>query len=243
MPSETDNLRLPIAIQVMRALDNVLPRVRLVAVRGLEVASELLATPQFRERSAVYLTDFYSLAPSGRVTSEAQRRAVAVCVWNARHVLVQTDEIAAELHQLSGVDFKELSLPPVIPEILPHYAASTWAGRTVRIGYAGKINPNWGVTELLDWAKRLRALGVKAELEIVANKISNFGDIRQRMSEPGVHHQSNLNRSEAMEVMARVGISSGAIGRPRWKRALLSFQPSLWKWSLRAHAAFAIPTR
>ncbi len=63
-PDELDNregkLSVEAAIELIRALDANLPSIRNVVVRGLYAATRLHDTRQFKYRSLVYLTDFYS---------------------------------------------------------------------------------------------------------------------------------------------------------------------------------------
>jgi len=76
-----------------------------------------------------------------------------------------------------------------------------------------KNNSRWGVIELLEWVEKLRNEGIGVELHIVADKISNGPDpeymdlqttIVQRMSQLNAHHYKDLNRSAAMDMMARM---------------------------------------
>jgi len=46
------------AIQTIRLLDSILPKLRLLVVRGLAAATCLFETRQFYDRSAIYVTDF-----------------------------------------------------------------------------------------------------------------------------------------------------------------------------------------
>ncbi len=105
-----------------------------------------------------------------------------------------------------------LELPPPIADDLPLRAPrlAPAQGR-ISIGYAGKIAPDWGIRELLDWTETLRAEGLDVELTIVGNKISGprtaelrrafRGEMLRRMSEVGVIRHEQLTRAEALARM------------------------------------------
>ena len=84
--------------------------------------------------------------------------------------------IAARIRAVTGEDFADPRAAaadrgrPAAPAPRARRPAGS-AGR-IRIGYAGKIAPDWGIRELLDWTETLRAEGLEVELTIVGNKIS-----------------------------------------------------------------------
>ena len=137
-----DVLTVEAGIGIVRALDALLPDVRRVVVRGLEAAHLLLGTRQFRERSVVYLTDFYSHTPEGVVSSDEQSKMVAVCAVQAGRVLVQTERIEERLRQIANSDFRTLRFPPVVPDTVAARQPSPVPSSALSIGYAGKIAPN-----------------------------------------------------------------------------------------------------
>ena len=196
------------AAYVIGALDDHLPHVRDVVVRGLDAAAELTSTRKFRDRLRVYLTDFYTIGENGLETSDAQRKKAAQAVTHAATVLTQTPEIAERLTMLTSVDFKASAMPPCIPDDLYPAQLPPIENRPIRIGYAGKINPRWGITELLDWTRQLRLTGEDVELHVVANKISPGGEtgfvkkIEEAFAELGVVHHADFDRARSMELMA-----------------------------------------
>lgn len=202
------------AVQVIRALDALLPKVRLVVVRGLDAASTLFETRQFDGRIAAYLTDFFAISGGQRETTPEQLRKLDVCATHARFLLVQTAQIRNEIRALTGRDSDTVLVPPVIPNQLPKVQLrKAYGARPIKIGYAGKVNSRWGVVELLDWTERLASEGVQVELHIVADKISNGPDpehsnlkevVPRRMRELGARHYAGLNREASMALMARM---------------------------------------
>jgi glycosyltransferase involved in cell wall biosynthesis len=200
------------AVELVKALDFQLPKVRYIVSRGLESNFLLTQTRQFYRRLAVYLTDFYTLDTNGRIKFAASDvRRLKQCLVHADVVLVQTPEIEKKLIELSGVDFRSVELPPIIPEFIP-LEPSKRDEKTIRIGYAGKINPDWGVVELLEFVRKLNASdSYKVELHIVANKITEkgirgfesgfHGRLVSKIKKVGAIHYKNFNRSESMKKM------------------------------------------
>lgn len=208
--SGIDQWKVTEAIDVVRELDALVPGMRRVVVRGLDAASLLLSDRRFAGRAAVYLTDFYSVSEEGRHSSSEQEQKVRICVAQAEAVLVQTAEIGREMERIGG-PFKALELPPVVPDGLPAATLRDAPDDVIRIGYAGKVNSRWGVIELLDWAERAMATGLRIELHIVANRISNGpepgyenlrSEILERISRLGAHHYTDFNREASISLMA-----------------------------------------
>ncbi|QQF01591.1 glycosyltransferase [Sinorhizobium meliloti] len=204
------------ATGVIRALDDLLPNVRYVVLRGTDAAAELSSTRQFRGRSIVYLTDFYKVTDEG-ITITAERKAQAKLITSqAAAILTQTSAIATKLREIAPFPFNQSNLPPVIPDNLPE-VSGRWLTRTdgqIHIGYAGKINPEWGIVELLDWTKRARSEGFDVVLHIVANKISEAAggkvqsgfrsDVLTQIEALKAQHHQSLNREQSMQLMSRM---------------------------------------
>ncbi|TLF47249.1 hypothetical protein FEI13_16370 [Halomonas urmiana] len=207
------NLSVEAAIELIRALDANLPSIRNVVVRGLYAATRLHDTRQFKYRSLVYLTDFYSIVDGSAYVSEVQEKSVNVCVAQAGALLVQTSKIKEKIEEISHSKFAYLDTPPTVPDGLPVVSEKQIQDQSViKIGYAGKINPDWGVEELLDWGKYLKSKGKAVEIHIVANKISNGGidgieidfseKIHAKFSEPNIYHYADYNREQAIRMMS-----------------------------------------
>lgn len=204
------------ATGVIRALDDLLPNLKYAVLRGTDAAAELTSTRQFRGRSIVYLTDFYKVADEG-LTITAEREAQAKLITSqAAAILTQTSAIASKLREIAPFPFKQSNLPPVIPDQLPA-VSQRWLTRTdgqIHIGYAGKINPEWGIVELLDWTERARSEGIDVVLHIVANKISEAAggkthsgfriDLLTRIQALRAQHHQSLNREQSMQLMSRM---------------------------------------
>ena len=196
------------ATKVLRGLDANCPSLTSVFVRGMDAATELLRDRQFHDRLYAYPTDFYEICDHGTRIPENRARELVVLATHARQLLVQTRHIAAQIRTATNMDFKFLELPPPIPDNLPIKPPHTISRSSLRIGYAGKIAPDWGVRELLDWADILRTEGQELELTIIGNKISGpktaqerqafREDMVRRMRDGGVIRYEQLNRAEVL---------------------------------------------
>ncbi len=199
-------------IDILREIDNFFPSIRYILVRGLEVASLLHDTRQFKFRSLVYLTDFYKIINGSVVISDDQNEKLLKCFVHAYYFLVQTQEIQKLLSKRSIFNKNNyFFLPPIIPNNLPMVTNSSTT--KIKIGYAGKIAPMWGVKELLDWYEILSNQGYQLELHIVANKFSDksfvfdpgFSSyIKSQISNLNVKLYSDFNRNQAMTCMSKM---------------------------------------
>lgn len=204
------------AITVIREIDHHAPNIRRVVVRGLRTAKELCADRQFHGRSCIYLTDFYAITDGQFTISDEQAQTASIIALQAGRMLMQTQAIEDKLLEISQTRFPTTSFPPPIPDTLPSITPRAPITPPIKIGYAGKITPDWGLDELLDWTEGLRAKGHEIELHIVANRISDgagtkrvhgfANSIRQKMETLGAHHYSDFNREKAMSMMADMDI-------------------------------------
>lgn len=209
-----DVLSIKNAVELIRVFDNLMPNLRRVVVRGIDGAYELLSNRQFYGRSAIYLTNFYTTNEFGRLIDEARMEKLQHCLEQSAFLLTQTPFLEQELRSITTNDFQSIHLPPVIPDDLPllnFRERRRNNSQPIKIGYAGKINSEWGVIELLDWTDALKSEGVSVELHIVADSIRNGPDaehsnlketIKPRLAAAGVFHYTGKNRADAIEIMA-----------------------------------------
>lgn len=219
-PSEldlsSDSFTVLQAVKILRCLDDALPNIERIFIRGLNEGFEVFSNRQFYDRAAIYLTNFYNIEDGERLTSLQTLQKTRVAVLHARYILAQTTQIATELFSLTGIKRKTLRLPPPVPNDLkrqPIHLPPTPVD-TIRIGYAGKIVPLWGVDILLDWVKRLKGSGYNVETYIVANRVSDgigrkkvpgfTAQIRRQMEDVNAVHYTNFNREKSMSLMAQM---------------------------------------
>lgn len=197
------------SVQCLRVLDNYIPSVKNVVIRGLLAAVELHRTRQFKYRSFVYLTDFYSYDNNELTITVQQEKAVKQIARQVYEFFVQTPEIEKKLQELSGFEINTTLIPPPLPNI-EFRRPKPIEGNSINIVYAGKITPAWGVVELLDWTEKLRVKGHDIKLTVIANKISAPGSlgrefrglINKKFKELDVQHIPGLPREEVLEHLA-----------------------------------------
>lgn len=161
-------------VVLLRRLDEQLPSVRNIVVRGCAVAEQLFATRQFDGRAFAYLTDFYEIGEDGIVVPDASAATVQLSATHAHAMLTQNAQVAEALAEVADRPFTAHLLPPAVPPLdLEIAVRHRESDDRVSIGYAGKINPLWGVLELLEWAEDLRARGIGVDILLVSNKISD----------------------------------------------------------------------
>ena len=158
------------AIKIIRKLDRLLPNVQRVFVRGLDASVHLHEDRQFKNRTVIYLTDFYQYGSEGIGSTPDQVEKVKSLSKHVDTFLVQTDQIGSKIAEMSGAEIKQLKLPPVLPrlEIEPDVNKN----QRLKMVYAGKVTPEWGIDELLDWLEKYKNSGRDVDLTIIANKIS-----------------------------------------------------------------------
>ncbi len=204
------------SIDLIRKIDFYTKNLRYVYIRGFNASKLLLLNRQFKDRAFVYLTDFYRIK-DGDVVFE-DKKEVSQVLNAAYKVVLQTKKIGNILKKLSLVDFsnKSLYLPPAIPDnyiIEPKETAKIT--NCITIGYAGKITPDWGVDELIDWVNEINKKGnlnLKVELKIISHRISPkscFSNtpgyfvegIREKLNGVNVNYIPGLNREETIKEM------------------------------------------
>lgn len=210
-------LRAPLATEVMAALDEALA-IDWVVVRGVEPAAALHADTRFSGRSLLYLTDFYHQDASRATIPEQIRQRLAPALATCGGLLTQTPPIARLLQTLAPTVPRWIAMPPPIPDDLPQAPPASGAlrGHTLRLGYAGKVAPDWGVLELLRWSRELTDRGLALEVHVIWGRLSIHGPdgpepdlaraLEALLALPFVHVHLPMPRAAAMETMARMDL-------------------------------------
>lgn len=160
-------------ITLIRNIDHILPKLRRVVVRGLAAAIELLSDRQFHRRVYPYLTDLYEHSDAGITVKTLARENVDMLARQSAALLVQTPRIEALMRQMTSFPFEAIALPPPVPNDLIDRPRTGRSDQSViRIGYAGKIAPQWGIKHLIAWVETLRQEGLQIEVTIIGDKIA-----------------------------------------------------------------------
>ena len=191
-----------------------------IVLRGCAVSLAASREAALRGRLWVYLTDI----PQQAESFDAEwTRTLGEIGDAARHVLCQTEPLQSLLEaQVPAMAGNTRRLPPMIPEAgaAPRPVA---ADGPLRIVYAGKFAPAWGIREMLDAARRLGERGVPFELHVFGDKIHNPADdpgfraeIRARLGDtPGVTWHRGTTRRELFEALPAMHVGWA------WRHAVL----------------------
>lgn len=221
-PSDYSNISCldeKLALDIIRNIDGIHPQLRGVFVRGVTAANELIANRQFKYRSISYITDFYEVKDGGIEISEEKAHSVKNIALQSALLLIQTQEMKNKLFSLIGYEHHNYAyLPPSLPDEIFHsnhsFSIEKLNNLEIKIGYTGKIMPNWGVEELLTWVKDFNETSNnwKIKLFIAANKISAPGKLRKPFStkihqlivQSGAEHYTNFNREQCINLLKKM---------------------------------------
>ena len=168
--------------------------------------------PALAGRTWIYLTD---IPPRAEDFSIEARQAIETVADSARYILCQTVPLQEHLQGLlPSVAGKTRLLPPMIPIPSPRVRPMREPGAPVRIAYAGKFAPLWGIRELFATVKELRGQGLPVELHLFGDKIHNPPDdpgfrdyVRAELADSdGVTWHRGLSRSQVLDALAEMDI-------------------------------------
>ncbi|MDD3266917.1 MAG: glycosyltransferase [Burkholderiales bacterium] len=208
-----------LASQVLHYIDEMVPTVQNLLIRGTELSIELAKKNNFKDRVLVYLTNFYKPSLNGPIVSDEIKNALPLIKNQAKMWLFQTKEIKNLVEEIIGHNIDNSRIfPPILPAkfLLP----STPNRKLLKkedelvIGYAGKIQPDWGVLELLEFVANFRTIR-KIKLRIITSKIgagSNFNvnvdnfvnRVKKLLKEDFVELIENVNRDKSLELLSSV---------------------------------------
>ncbi|MDH2299196.1 glycosyltransferase [Cobetia sp. 29-18-1] len=191
-------------------------QVTALITRGVDLGYEIQKRKEFTGIFYPYLTDFYEVTEQGFSLVEAKVEKLKEIVLNARSVLFQTDEIQKKIEDIVGYEVDGAKLPPSIPDNLVKISESDEENKAgvIHIGYAGKVQPRWGVEELIEEVERQVALGRNIKLHIATGKIHGRGKegtafvqrIRRLLEKEFVQLHDSLSREAAISLMAKMDL-------------------------------------
>ncbi len=185
------------------ALDQLHGGYSKIVVRGLNACYLFSSKKAFHKRVCAYVTDFYGYdLETNKVKPKSDALAVfPEMIVNADSFAVQTPAIEAYLAKNFGVPQKMMvSLPPSLPDEFFELKKAN-ASTALKIVYAGKVAPKWGVLELIDFAKTS-----KYEVHIIGDKIHNSKEVpgflhmaREALRSDWIKWHKGLPRDEVLE--------------------------------------------
>ncbi|NMT65218.1 hypothetical protein [Marinobacter orientalis] len=190
------------------------PRVTAVITRGVDVGYEVQKRKEFSGAFYPYITDFYEITEGGFSLVESKVTKLKEVALNAKAILFQTDEIHRKIEETVGYKVDGCKLPPTIPDEIGQYFLPTTDDKRIHVGYAGKIQPNWGVEELIDEVGKLVSLGYDIKLHIATGKIheskkgsSGFVErVKGLLDQEFVQLYQDLPRNEALALVSKMDL-------------------------------------
>lgn len=201
------------SINIIKAIDCYSSKLKLVVVRGIDVAFSLHQDNQFYKRTASYVTDFYNIENGEFIINHEKLKKLKLVTEKTEVLITQTEEIKNKIFEITNNKIKTVDFVPCLPkESLNYFNFKKSFSRNkkeIKIGYAGKITPTWGVVELLEWVKKIQQENdIKIKLYIASNKISapengktfrNY--IHSFMKELEVEYFNDFNRDACMKML------------------------------------------
>ncbi len=184
-----------------------------IVLRGFALSRLAARTPQLSGRLWTYLTD---IPQDERGLDEGWRADLERVAGSSRYLLCQTqplqDLLDSVVPQARG---KTRRLPPMIPDRKQTGPLSPRKSDGIlRIAYAGKFAPLWGIREMFDAVEQLRSEGAAVELHVYGDKIHNPPDdpefkpetLRRLRGTPGVIWHGAVTRAELYEDLSGMDV-------------------------------------
>lgn len=196
--------RLALLVELVEARDGAFDT---ILVRGTAFAMALLASPRLRHKTVVYTTERPDFAS---IVATPYERAL---VEHAKHILVQNvvQKRYFEVYLQAGPG-RVSEFPPMValPELDTAALEGLAAAKPAALSYAGKLDAQYCVEELVDLAPALRELGFA--VEVMGNKFNRApGDpefierlTRKLEATPGVDWRRGVPHEEAQARMRGV---------------------------------------
>ncbi len=189
-------------------------------IRGREACLMTARSKHWTGRLWSYVTD---MPESPREMDDAIRDELGEIASGSDVFFTQTEQSRALLAQvLPEADPKLHLLHPMIPdELEPRTKAF---GDTLKLVYAGKFAPGWGIEEMFNAVATVRASGHAVELHVIGDKIHDppsDPDFKTRvtagLSADGVFWHGGLSRRQTLDVVGSCDLALSA--RAEWMNA------------------------
>lgn len=204
------------AAEALSLIHSHCPQVTALITRGVDLGYEIQKRKEFTGIFYPYLTDFYEVTEQGFSLVETKVEKLKEIVLNARSVLFQTEEIHKKIEEVVGYEVDGAKLPPSIPDKIVNRSDGREKTRDdiIHIGYAGKVQPRWGVEELIEEVESQVAQGRNIKLHIATGKIHGRGKegnafvqrIRRLFKKEFVQLHDSLSREAAISLMAQMDL-------------------------------------
>jgi glycosyltransferase involved in cell wall biosynthesis len=192
------------------------PQVTALITRGVDIGYEIQKRKEFTGVFYPYVTDFYEISENGFSLVDPKVEKLKEIILNAKSIFYQTDEIHKKIENIVGYRVDGAKLPPSIPDNLAQDVGVNKKDRdgTINIGYAGKVQPRWGVEELIEEVEKQISRGRKIKLHIATGKIHGRGKdgaafvkrIRSLLQKDFVQVHDSLSREAAISLMKKMDL-------------------------------------
>jgi len=202
--------------QALQYIDELVPSIQNLLVRGMEILEEIVQTNNFKNRLIPYVTNFYSQKTGTPQIIDGKHKVLSSISHQAKVWLWQTEEIRKLVEQNVYLSNKQYILfPPILyDEDFKRNNKKRKNKEHIVIGYAGKIQPDWGVLELIEETEKLNKMGYKIKLRIISSKISNRSTIisgagfaekvKEYLKKDFIEYIYDVNRSSTIELLSDV---------------------------------------
>ncbi|GAB2662611.1 glycosyltransferase [Arenimonas aestuarii] len=211
-----------------------------IVLRGFDLCERAAARGALRGRLWIYITD---LPQRREDLGDAELERLRLIADAAGVILCQTRQFETYLLSLlPEAKGKTRLLPPMIPDLGPAGQAPRHDG-PLRLGYAGKFAPLWGIREMFASVATLRDDGVPIELHAFGDKIHNPADdpafrdeVRTALSAgEGVSWHGAMEREALLEQLRRMDVGWA------WRHASLEEHTHELSTKLLEYAACGVP--
>ncbi|WP_144653572.1 glycosyltransferase [Campylobacter coli] len=202
--------------QILNYIDFFVPNIQLLITRGIVITQELIKNNNFKYRLVPYLTDFYDLNEEGIQLKKTMDSFFKNTNRHVKFWLWQTQEMKEFVEKNTGIRFDNSYYFPPIVFSMSDDKKQNYMKKSdeIVIGYGGKIQPEWGILELILKTKELNDKGKKIKLLIVSSKISARSSfrhsedfvkkIKKYLTFDFIEFYSNLNREQTLEKLCSV---------------------------------------
>lgn len=203
------------AVNAISLIYSHCPEVKAVITRGVDVGYEVQARKEFSGVFYPYLTDFYEVNDSGFRLIDAKTEKLKEIALNSKSIIFQTKEIKEKIEEIVGHQVDGVELPPTVPEDIRKFqVAHRKNDEVINIGYAGKVQPRWGVIELINEVERQRSDGKDVRLHIATGKVYGKGvdgtsfveNMRTLLRKDFIEVYEDLSREKAISLMAEMDL-------------------------------------
>lgn len=146
----------------------------ILIVRGLRASAEVAASARFNGRLWPYLTD---IPQSAEDMTVEHRDDLSRILDVSGRVLCQTESLRSFLVScFPDHDAKMILLPPMVPDSAFRIRRQEPGPGVLRLFYAGKFAPQWGIEEMLSAVQAVRADHPGVSITVAGDKIHDPSD-------------------------------------------------------------------